>query len=200
MEKNSLKMLSRSVQHFSTVWMWLPGEKLHSKVWKLVSGSEFSGLCCRLGSRGFWRSGWMCSGREERCHLQSPLTVPMSFSSRYRLNPALLNSREQVSSQFAVTLMQTLSGAVNMLYMLIQVYLCVCSSSWQLHGFQVSKRVVMLGEWDKTALSLVACIKYQSLIFSWMRYTGLLQNGSTNQIRCHLKSLESTHKYITGFA
>lgn len=76
---------------------------------------------------------------------ESPLIVPMSFSSRYRCNPDLLNSREQVSSQFAVTLMQTLSGAVNMLYMLIHVYLCVCSSSWQLHGFQVSKRVVMLG-------------------------------------------------------
>ena len=82
---------------------------------------------------------------------EPPLVVPTSFSSRYRLNPALLNSREQASSQFAVTLMQMPSGAVNMLYMLVHIYSCVYSSSWQLRGFQVSKSVVMLGEWDKTA-------------------------------------------------
>lgn len=74
-----------------------------------------------------------------------------SFSSRYRLNPASFNSGEQGSSQFAVTLMQTLSGALDMSYMLVHIYLCVYSSSWQLHGFQVSKSIVMLGEWDKTA-------------------------------------------------
>lgn len=38
-----------------------------------------------------------------------------------------------------------------MLYMLVYIYLCVYPSSWQLHGFQVSKSIVMLGEWDKTA-------------------------------------------------
>jgi len=38
-----------------------------------------------------------------------------------------------------------------MLYTLVHVNLCVYSASWQLHRFQVSKSVVMLGEWDQTA-------------------------------------------------
>lgn len=73
------------------------------------------------------------------------------FLIQAQAQPTSLNSREQVSSQFPVTPTQTLSGALNVLYMLVHIYLCVYSSSWQLHGLQVSKSVVMLGEWDKTA-------------------------------------------------